>query len=39
VSIFGQFGDENVDEVARKLDQELQNVLQKAVSPHGCKQA
>jgi len=32
VSTFGQFGDENVDIVARKLDESLKNVLQKAAS-------
>jgi len=32
VSTFGQFGDENVDIVARKLDENLANVLQKAAS-------
>ncbi len=30
VSIFGQFGDDSIDLVARKLDEDLQNVLQKA---------
>jgi uncharacterized protein (DUF302 family) len=30
VSTFGQFGDDSVDIVARKLDEDLQNVLQKA---------
>jgi uncharacterized protein (DUF302 family) len=29
-STFGQFGDESVDSVARKLDEDLRNVLQKA---------
>jgi len=32
VSTFGQFGDEAVDEVARKLDEDLRNVLQKAAN-------
>lgn len=32
VSTFGQFGDENVDLVARKLDQDLENVLKKAAN-------
>jgi len=32
VSTFGQFGDESVDIVARKLDEDLQNVLQKAAN-------
>jgi hypothetical protein len=32
ISIFGQFGDDNVDIVARKLDEDLQNVLQKATN-------
>jgi uncharacterized protein (DUF302 family) len=30
VSTFGQFGDDSIDTVARKLDEDLQNVLQKA---------
>jgi uncharacterized protein (DUF302 family) len=30
VSTFGQFGDESVDSVARKLDDELEKILQKA---------
>jgi uncharacterized protein (DUF302 family) len=32
VSTFGQFGDESVDIVARKLDESLENVLRKAAS-------
>ena len=32
VSTFGQFGDESFDIVARKLDENLENVLQKAAS-------
>jgi uncharacterized protein (DUF302 family) len=32
VSTFGQFGDDRVDIVARKLDENLQNVLQKAAN-------
>jgi hypothetical protein len=32
VSTFGQFGDERVDIVARKLDENLDNVLQKAAN-------
>jgi uncharacterized protein (DUF302 family) len=32
VSTFGQFGDERVGIVARKLDEDLQNVLQKAAN-------
>ena len=32
VSSFGQFGDERVDIVARKLDENLENVLQKAAN-------
>jgi uncharacterized protein (DUF302 family) len=32
VSIFGQFGDERVDIVARKLDESLENILQKAAN-------
>jgi uncharacterized protein (DUF302 family) len=31
-STFGQFGDESVDNVARKLDEDLHNVLQKAAN-------
>lgn len=31
-STFGQFGDESVDEIARKLDEDLRNVLQKAAN-------
>lgn len=31
-SIFGQFGDENVDVVAQQLDRDLQSVLENAVS-------
>jgi uncharacterized protein (DUF302 family) len=31
-STFGQFGDESVDHVARKLDDDLRNVLQKAAT-------
>ena len=31
-STFGQFGDESVDSVARKLDENLEDVLQKATS-------
>ena len=30
VSTFGQFGDESVDVVARKLDENLEKILQKA---------
>jgi uncharacterized protein (DUF302 family) len=32
VSTFGQFGDESVNGVARELDENLQNVLQKAAN-------
>jgi hypothetical protein len=32
VSSFGQFGDERVDIVARKLDENLENILQKAAN-------
>jgi len=32
VSTFGQFNDEAVDSVARKLDENLENVLRKAAS-------
>jgi hypothetical protein len=32
LSTFGQFGNENVDMVARKLDGDLENVLKKAAS-------
>ncbi|WP_284316736.1 DUF302 domain-containing protein, partial [Labrys miyagiensis] len=32
VSTFGQFGNERVDIVARKLDKDLENVLRKAAS-------
>jgi uncharacterized protein (DUF302 family) len=32
LSTFGQFGNENVDMVARKLDENLENVLKKAAS-------
>jgi uncharacterized protein (DUF302 family) len=32
VSTFGQFGDERVDIVARKLDESLENVLRKAAN-------
>lgn len=32
VSTFGQFGDERVDSVARKLDEDLKDVLQKAAN-------
>jgi hypothetical protein len=32
VSTFGQFGDDRIDVVARKLDENLQNVLQNAAS-------
>jgi hypothetical protein len=32
VSTFGQFGDERVDIVARKLDENLENILQKAAN-------
>ena len=32
VSTFGQFGDERVDIVARKLDESLENILEKAAN-------
>jgi hypothetical protein len=32
ISTFGQFGDESVDIVARKLDDDLEKILQKAAS-------
>jgi uncharacterized protein (DUF302 family) len=32
VSTFGQFGDERVDAVARKLDENLENILRKAAN-------
>jgi len=32
VSTFGQFGDERVDIVARKLDESLENLLEKAAN-------
>jgi hypothetical protein len=32
VSTFGQFGDERVNIVARELDENLENVLQKAAN-------
>jgi hypothetical protein len=35
VSVFGQFGDEAIDIVARKLDETLANVLQKAAAGSG----
>jgi hypothetical protein len=31
-SVFGQFGNEEVDMVARQLDQDLQSVLEEAAS-------